>query len=378
MKLHCRVILLPLLSLLAAAGPATQSGTTQARCVVDVWSTLDFRPVLYPGHQTFAFDDVKAAICNELRQQANQMLGIPPNTLQEYVTFEPSTEAQNLTNSRNVPVSAEPYRLILSLTLDDKAQPVAREFMDKMLDVLPQVIDRMEQADLEKRMDDVMRARTEAQVRRQQAADRINAVKNLGVDARTADEIDALARGLDEQSMQLTLDVASISAERAILSGTIDQINAEAAHKAADDPVAAQLQTIVDLKEKKLGYVQSEARGGNPPELSDAEADAAEARVQLLERREAVERAAAGDALADFQKQLVLAEVTLAQDQARLNAISKKLSSLNQARDLFQQSDTSPVVNSDVDTSEANELRIMQQINAIPASAVRVVSESYK
>jgi hypothetical protein len=62
-------------------------------------------------------------------------------------------------------------------------------------------------------------------------------------------------------------------------------------------------------------------------ELSNAELAAAE-------RREAVERAAGGDELADLQKQLVQAKVNLAQDMARVDAIGKESGELNKTLDL--------------------------------------------
>jgi hypothetical protein len=385
MKLHRILIVVAALMLPAAAGPTTQSGTRRASCVLDIWSSLDFRQVLYVGHPTFAYDDLRTALCRELGPAAHEMLGIAPEVLQEYVTVEPTPSTEWPNNQLVGAGSSQRSRLTLTLALDDKAQPAAREFMGKMIDALPGVIDRMQRGDLLNQMDDVMRSRAELADQEQRARQWRDLLRTMGIDGRTTTDIEALARSLDEQNQQLNLDVAALSAQSEILAETVDRINADATRKAADDPIATELETIVTVKEKKLEFLQAQYKLGtaSPSDLSDAEAGAAEARVQLLERREAVARAAGGDALADFQKQLVLVEVNLAQDKARLGAIKKQSESLNTALDFAQDNQATGQTNAHgytgrtSDTSDTKVEDIQRQLEAIPKPAVRVVSEEF-
>jgi hypothetical protein len=355
MKFYRVLFLLPVLMVLTAAGPATPSGTRKAECVVDVWSNLDFRQGLYVGHPTYAYDDVKVAICREMGPQAHEMLGIAPEALTGYVTFEPTpgNDPQNSTTLGDGFSGPQRSRLTLSIALDEKGQPLAREFLDKMIALLPGVIDQLQRQDLVR---EIQKAKTETGI-----------LRGMGMNARTAGDISALIHDLDQQTLQMELDVAALSAERDVLAKTVAQINAEAAQKAQDDPVAAELEKIVSLKQSMLASLVALQKVGNasPGELSNAESGAAEAHVQLLERREAVERSAGGDELGDLQKQLVQAEVNLAQDMARRNAIAKESIALNQALDLQtgRMGDTTPP------------LELQQQLDAIPKAVVRVVSE---
>ncbi len=196
------------------------------------------------------------------------------------------------------------------------------------------------------------------------------------MNGRSEGDISALTRDLDLQTLKMKLDVAALSAERDVLAKTVGQMNAEAEQKAHDDPVAAELEKIVSLKQSMLASLVALQKVGNasPGDLSNAESAAAEAHVQLLERREAVERSAGGDELADLQKQLVQAEVNLAQDMARVDAIGKESDELNKALDLQAEIDAY-VPPPGVDVSIAHLGEIQRELDAIPKAVVRVVSE---
>jgi hypothetical protein len=375
MRIYRVLFLLPVLMVLMAAGPATPAGTRKAECVVDVWSNLDFREALYTGHATYAFDDVKAALCREMGTQAHEMLWIAPETLTECVTFEP-TPGNDPKNSITLGDGSSPQRsrLTLSITLDEKAQPLAREFLDKMIAALPDVIDQMQRRDISRQMQLVVQVRGELAEQKGRAKQSMEILRGMGMNGRSEADILALTRGLDQQTLQMKLDVAALSAERDVLAKTVTQIDADAAQKAHDDPVAAELEKIVSLKQSMLASLVALQKVGNasPGELSNAESAAAEAHVQLLERRETVERSAGGDELGDLQKQLVQVEVNLAQDMARVDAIGKQSDVLNKALDLQTGMDDLPP---GVDASDAKLGELQRELDEIPKAVVRVVSE---
>jgi hypothetical protein len=372
MRVYRVIFLLPVLMILTAADAATPSGTRQAKGVVDVRSNLNFEWNSDPSTSGTVCDDVKAALCGEMGPQAHEMLGIAPETLAEYVTFE-LTPFSDPEKARVLGQSTG--RLTLSIALDEKAQPLAREFLDKMIAALPGVIDHVQRERLEQEMQRAMQARKELEQQKEQTKESAEILRKMGLNGRSGADISALTRDLDEQTLHMKLDVAALSAERDVLAKTVAQMNADAEQKAHDDPVAIELQKIVDLREKKLELLQALQKvGGNQSatESSDAETSAAEAQVQLLERREAVERAAGGDELADLQKQLVQAEVNLAQDMARVDAIGKESDELNKALDLGTGIDAPPA---GVDISDARLAEIRRELGEIPNAVVRVVSE---
>lgn len=380
MKFHLALFLLPAMSLMAAAAPTTQSGTREAYCVVDVWANINA-------------ESVTRELLREMGPAAHDILGIAPDALQEYVIME-NIDRGNLAGHTDLAamqnfVRMGQQRIILSVILDDHARPEAKEFMDKMIEALPGAIDRAQRGPLEDQLDDIVRARQEIAEQEQRAKQLTDYLRSVGLVGRTPADIQAMAKSLDDQKQSLNLDVAALNAERDVLSKAVDKINAEAEEKAAVDPVAKELETIVDAKEKKLDMMKSAYRAAAVPstDLADAETAAAEARVELLERREAVIHAAGGDALADFQKQLVMVEVNLAQDKARLDAMETQLTSLNKALELAQ--DNAAAANAgrfgggfggggrgpgDISDTAIN--NIERQLNAIPKAAVRVVKES--
>ncbi len=120
MRIYRVLFLLPVLMVLMGAGAATPSGTRQAKCVVDVWSNLDFGQALYTGHASYAYDDVKVALCQEMGPQAHEMLGIAPETLPEYVTFEPTVAGDPQKSTTLGQGSGQRSRLTLGVIADDE------------------------------------------------------------------------------------------------------------------------------------------------------------------------------------------------------------------------------------------------------------------
>ena len=375
MKLHRKLILLPASALLIAAGPSTQSGTRQANCVIDVWSKINFNEV-----------DSTRAIIQNLGPTAHEILGIAPEALQEYINIQPVNHPGF--GGADFPDTGQ-TRVTVILTLDEKAQPAAREFLDKMIQSLPGEIDHLQRGQYEEQLGRIKEARVAQATEENRVRNAQDELRSMGMGNRSTADIRALAKSLDEQNQNLNLDVAALTAQGSVLNDTVDKMNAEAAKKAADDPVAKELETIVTVKQKKLEMLQGAYKTGqvSSSEMADAEAAAAEARVQLLERRESVAHAAGGDALADFQKQLVTVQVSLAQDKARLDAIDKQSAVLNKALEINQAAGASGRggISSGGfggggsrpgDISDTAIQNIQRQLEAIPKAAVRVVSES--
>ncbi len=387
MKLPQKLILMSAALFLAGAGPATNPGGTRlASARVDVWSQLDLHGQSMPGYvgggnsrdSGDALDKVRASLCRNLAFDAKKMLGIDPDTLQEYITLRP-VMAHDIREAMPTGQPGEPIRMDLELNIDDKAQPVAQEFLDKMIEELPHAINDVQRSPLQRQLEAMDLQVKQADADRQRNADLNRELRNLGIADRTPQGIQTLAHNLDEQRQQLTLETAALSAQLDALQNAVAKIVAAANSTADQDPVAKELQTIVDVKEKKLEVLRSMSKTGQVPasDAADAEASAAESRVQLLERREAVVRAAGGDALADFKKQTVVLEVTVAQDKAKLAAIEEQSSSVNQALELATQLRDGGHPQPDFDELANTKIREVQAaLDEIPKAAVRVVSES--
>ncbi|HUB26742.1 MAG TPA: hypothetical protein VL992_15055 [Tepidisphaeraceae bacterium] len=308
MKWMRNVVIVALTGLLCAAAPTTQiSNTRTAECDVIVWSGYDWNPNLL---------DFKLALIRELAGPAESLLHVKPEALQQYVTIDfvhPNVTAALPQGRLDTPV-----RLHLAVNLDADAQPAAKEFLAAVVDQLPVMIDEQQNGTAQ-----LGTYQVQCDVVREQLAELTDSIRERqvhltrdGLGGATPEGVRAAAAKLYEQAEDVRLDMASAKAERQALAHEISELAVQAKEKADDDPIAAQLEEIVKIKEKRAAILK-QAATASTAETDAAEADAAEARVQLLERREAVAQAASGDVLGDLRKQLVNVEVNLAQIQAR-------------------------------------------------------------
>jgi hypothetical protein len=117
------------------------------------------------------------------------------------------------------------------------------------------------------------------------------------------------------QLRQMELEQIGIQARRTAIERRIDELRKVSDQAAAEDPVYGELRNIVVLREKQLARVRelSEAAAISPTEVQNAEAESAEARIQLFKAlREAKERAGA-PVLQELNNQLSMIVVQAAE-----------------------------------------------------------------
>jgi len=137
---------------------------------------------------------------------------------------------------------------------------------------------------------------------------------------------------LDEQVESIRLELQGNEARSRALSDVIEQQSKRALARAEKDPVAIELQKLVDLRSVAADRVQAAYKAGAAPtaEVDAAAAALAEAKVRLAERRQTLGAQVGADALAVWNRELLDLTVTNAQQSAKLMFLESKRDKLLQ------------------------------------------------
>lgn len=181
---------------------------------------------------------------------------------------------------------------------------------------------------------------------------------------------------LDEERQALKLQVVGNEARQQALAEAIERLAKAAGERAQDDPVAVELQKIVELREMAARHARQlhEAAQASAREVSDAEAAVAEARAKLLERRDAVARANGGELLETLNRELAMLSIDAAEAQAKLAALEALLTKYLNAEELLQ--DAADVRRERDDASaklQKAESRLSAARSSLPEPIVRVI-----
>jgi chromosome segregation ATPase len=146
-----------------------------------------------------------------------------------------------------------------------------------------------------------------------------------------------LLASLQTQRESLSLDLVANQARADALTEQIAKFSEQLAKKVDDDPVAKELQTVVEYQQKSMQRMQEQQKAGvvTNAEADKAVADLAEVRAKLLERKSVAAAAAGGDTLAAWNKELMTLAVDKAELNARLKEINGRLDRLTDAGDVL-------------------------------------------
>ena len=141
------------------------------------------------------------------------------------------------------------------------------------------------------------------------------------------ESIMAEAKALETEGQKLQMDQVGHTARQKALTARIADIALKAERRAAEDPVAAELKLVVDLRAQELELAKKQCDAGQMPtsEVGAIEIKGAEARAEWLKRREAAGNLAGRDLLAKLNEELLTLEVDNAETAARYEHIEKQL-----------------------------------------------------
>lgn len=222
-------------------------------------------------------------------------------------------------------------------------RPASKEYADALVERLASLLaeDRQKQAsmrldrarqemqELEAHLDDTRLRAREKQAKLLQVAGRS--------DLSPATLIASIGK-LEDDRERFELELAGMQARLEAVQEQIAEATAAAKKQAAEDPVIAELEKAVAARQNLLELARKRFEAGllQPHEMAAAEAELAEARVQLLDRRGLASARGGGD-VAPLTRELQTLAIDIRDRKARLAHVAKRIEPLRGVADEFQE-----------------------------------------
>jgi len=146
----------------------------------------------------------------------------------------------------------------------------------------------------------------------------------------SADALESDASRYDKELESLQLESVGAKARRDAIEKAIKEQSDQAKAALHDDPVAAELQKVVDARQEQEKFVAMQTKAGvaTQADLTSAQATLAEAEAKLAERKRDAAAAAGAENLAPLNREL--ASLTIAEDEreAKIEFLKARLDKL--------------------------------------------------
>lgn len=184
--------------------------------------------------------------------------------------------------------------------------------------------------------------------------------------------IQKAAATMDAERQRLELEKVGKTARRQAIEDQVASQSKQIEARVKEDPIAAELEKVVDAREQAVTRMQKHLEAGQPftaSEISDAVATAAEARARLLQRRLDATAEVGGETLEALNRELTTLSIDLHELDARLEFIKNELRTLGQATRTL-----APIEQLEADIAEARETK--KKTAAVLEGIQRQISES--
>ncbi|MBA3272986.1 MAG: hypothetical protein H0T11_03820, partial [Chthoniobacterales bacterium] len=141
------------------------------------------------------------------------------------------------------------------------------------------------------------------------------------------------AATMDAERQRLELENVGKTARRRAIEEHIAEQAARIAARVKEDPIAAELEKVVQAREVSVKRAQKlhESAAAPASDVSDAVATAAEARAKLLQRRLDAGTEVGGETLEALNRELTTLSIDLHEIEARFDFVKKELEKLSEA-----------------------------------------------
>jgi hypothetical protein len=240
----------------------------------------------------------------------------------------PNTEGYNWATIRRSPDGST---IVLNANLEGM-RPVAREFLDSVVDYLQRTMEADWQQARDRRVKEAtairdLRQREQEDVQQKMDTLRLTLRTNTGrVDVTPQALRDAMGH-LQDELQKTELDLRGKEARAAALAKSIAELSVQMEASTKQDDVLSELQMVVDAREKQLELTKKNAAAGvsTPLDVQQAAALAAEARAKVAERKRDALASAGGDTLQAMNRELRMLSIDRAEQSARLDLLTSEL-----------------------------------------------------
>jgi hypothetical protein len=204
--------------------------------------------------------------------------------------------------------------------------------------------------------------------------------KNAGLSDDDTESPHQLIHTLETQYEAAQIDLVGKTARQQALAEAIAKLSSQADANVKGDPIAQQLQAVVDVKEKELEHMQQLRSQGAVPEagVDQMAVELAQAKAAVLERREAAAKAAGTDSLEQWNHELMLLSVDISELKARIDVMKKRLDQLSEAVPALERAISAKSATQSMDSIDSEIISISARVDRLrrnldPANEPKVV-----
>lgn len=262
------------------------------------------------------------------------------------MNVKPAAARRAIETGRSVTVKDHACTVSFAVYADragDGARPAATEFADALVEQLSARLEEDRRRQSERRLNVLKDEFAERQVAleslrreiRQQAQSVHDDLNRADVSPGT---IQAAAGKLEDERQRIELDLAGMDARLGAVQEQMKAAEVRGEKQASADPVIEELEKAVAAREKVVDLTRRRFEAGSAPqtEVTAAEAELADAKIKLLDRRAAASSRGA-DALAPLTRELQNLTIDIRDRKARLAAVRERLKPLRKAVQSFQE-----------------------------------------
>jgi len=350
--LVCAFVAAPLL----AMGPLTAqdrpqsdakplSGSYTASCLVRISTSAS---LMLDDHTVNAL----LSSAGVLNQAVREVLGLPPTAIDKFVFVVFSRVGTGGA------LGGEPGKLFawqapehtilgeirLEISEDAKVKPAAEELLAKICERLIVAVASLSEPEREQLHREMAVADEELERAERRLAELVRVRRDLweaaaAADLPRADILDTI-KHYEEEALSIEFSLAGLKARSEALTEQIAKIAQQMHAAPGTDPVAAELEKVVAVRERELEYRrgQQAAEVVSEREVGQAIENLAMAKAQLAQHRQAIAKAAGGDLLAEFNRDLVKLSIETAEMEGRREFLQVKLAKVKEG-DLLELAD---------------------------------------
>jgi len=202
------------------------------------------------------------------------------------------------------------------------------------------------------------------------------AAPSLGVDLR---DLIAERRSLERDLQRLEMDLATAEAREMAIEEQMLRIRAETERKMKEDPVAQEMQKLVDLNQAR-----AERFDGKPPmvgsladEFAQIQENLVQAKISLARRREELAKLVGGGQLNEFNNELSRMAINAVEKKVQMNLIRRRLADVEAkiARASVYDPKAAQIqtAREALDMAEAQIMRLKTRLASLQPSTVTVI-----
>jgi hypothetical protein len=287
-----------------------------------------------------------------LNQAVREVLGPPPTAIDEVVfilfsrvgTAGAPRAKQGKPFAWQTPEQTILGRIQLEISEDAKVKPAAEELLAKICERLTVAVASLSEPELEQLQREMAAADEGLERAERRLAELVRVRRDLWEAAAAADlpraEIMDTIKNYEEEVLSIEYGLAGLKARSEALTEQIAKIAQQMQAAPETDPVAAEFEKVVAVRERELEITRERQADGliSEREAGPAIENLAMARAQLAQHRQAVAKAAGGDLLAEFNRDLVKLSIETAEMEARREFLQRKLAKIKES-DLLELAD---------------------------------------